>query len=68
MNESNETRLQSRELLMKSLGRAGHLVNNQLDAALAPHGLSIAKLGLLRILVLAGGRSLFHSWRARFRV
>jgi len=38
---------------MKSISHAGHLVNSQLDAALAPYGLSIAKLGLLRILVLA---------------
>lgn len=53
MNESNETNLQNHEMLVKSLGRAGHQVNNQLDAALAPYGLSLAKLGLLRILVLA---------------
>ena len=49
----NASILQDRELLMKSLGHAGHLVNNRLDAALAPYGLSIAKLGVLRVLTLA---------------
>lgn len=38
---------------MRSLGHAGHLVDSRFDAALAPYGLSIAKLGVLRVLVLA---------------
>jgi DNA-binding MarR family transcriptional regulator len=38
---------------MRSVEHAGHLVDNRFDAALAPFGLSIAKLGVLRVLVRA---------------
>jgi DNA-binding MarR family transcriptional regulator len=39
--------------LSRAVGVAGHLRDSRLDAALGEHGLSIAKLGVLRLLVQA---------------
>ncbi len=41
--------------LLRALVWAGHAVEDRLDAALLPHGLSMPKLGILRLLVAAGG-------------
>jgi DNA-binding MarR family transcriptional regulator len=40
-------------ILLKSLSHAGHLADNRLDAALATHDLSIAQLGVLKVLSAA---------------
>ena len=37
------------------VAQAGHLIDHRLDSALEPYGLSIAKIGVLRNLVEAGG-------------
>ncbi len=53
MNKNNGHRQKPADLL-NSLGRAERLVESRMDAALETRGLSIAKLGVLRVLVQAG--------------
>lgn len=53
----NEEHLQSKRAasgLLKAIGQASHLIESRLDAALDAHGLSIAKLEVLRQLVQVG--------------
>ncbi len=42
------------DALLSALGRAGHIIETRMDTALEAKGLSIAKLGVLRVLVQAG--------------
>ncbi len=53
----NEQSLEPTEniALLQVVDRAGHLINGRLESGLAVHGLSRAKFGVLRHLVLAGG-------------
>ena len=53
MNKTQDTPRVS--ALIFKIAQAGHMVDHMLDAALEQHGLSIAKLGLLRHLVEANG-------------
>ena len=50
MNDSDLLSNSNEVLLLKLVSQAGHNVDNQLDNALAVHGLSIAKLGVLGVL------------------
>ena len=54
MNELGDGQLPEKESLMRSIGLAGHQMDKRLDTALAPYRLSIAKLGVLRALLLSG--------------
>jgi DNA-binding MarR family transcriptional regulator len=54
MNEFHGGRLEEPDDLLQALIWAGHAVEDRLDAALRPDGLSLPKLGVLRYLVAAG--------------
>lgn len=49
-----EKQVTSSDLIYK-LAQAGHMIDHELDAALEAHGLSVAKLGVLRHLAEAEG-------------
>ncbi len=53
MNDSGGKENPDVGFLLKSFGHAGRMVESRLDNALASHGLSIAKLGVLRTLAHA---------------
>jgi DNA-binding MarR family transcriptional regulator len=50
MNEFSENEKSDFRLLVNSFGQAERMVESSLDNALASHGLSLAKLGVLRVL------------------
>ena len=55
MNEMQGQESVATSDLISSLARTGHMIDHRLDSALEPYGLSIAKMGVLRSLVDAGG-------------
>lgn len=55
MNEIPGQELVESSALISSLVNTGHMIDHRLDAALEPYRLSIAKMGVLRNLVDAGG-------------
>lgn len=55
MNEMQEKEFVATSDLVASLVQTGHMIDHRLDSALEPFGLSIAKIGVLRSLVDAGG-------------
>ncbi len=54
MNEFCDSKAEEPGDLLRALIWAGHAVEDRLDAALLPYGLSLPKLGVLRHLVAAG--------------
>ena len=54
MNETDAGQSTETGGVIRGLTWAGHLIDDRLNAALEPHGLSIPKLGVLENLVLAG--------------
>jgi DNA-binding MarR family transcriptional regulator len=54
MKHSGEDEKPESGFLLNSFGHAGRMVENRLDNALADHGLSIAKFGVLKTLAQAG--------------
>jgi DNA-binding MarR family transcriptional regulator len=53
MNDICSARGEEAGDVLRALIRAGHVVEDRLDAALLPHGLSLSKVGILRHLVTA---------------
>ncbi len=54
MNEFCDSRAEEPGDLLRALIWVGHAVEDRLDAALLPYGLSLPKLGVLRHLIAAG--------------
>lgn len=55
MNETREREVVATSALVSSLAQVGHMIDHRLDSSLEPYGLSIAKMGVLRNLMEAGG-------------
>jgi DNA-binding MarR family transcriptional regulator len=55
MNDPDSPNKPEATPLLQLLSHSGHIADNQLDAALAHNGLSIAKLGVLKVLAANEG-------------
>jgi DNA-binding MarR family transcriptional regulator len=54
MKDSEGNQRQEIGFILNSIGHSGREVESRLDSILAPHGLSIAKLGVLKTLAQVG--------------